>query len=86
MLFSIGIEFSLHELMRLGPPATLGVPTAMILIIALTSTAGKTNRLVARAGVGSDKSMPMGIAEPCDDLKCAGDGESDLDGAHPRLD
>lgn len=35
LMFSIGIEFSLHEMTRLGPPAVLGAPIVMGLTILL---------------------------------------------------
>ncbi|MDQ7827516.1 MAG: cation:proton antiporter [Armatimonadota bacterium] len=40
LMFSIGIEFSLAELRRLGPPATVGAPATMALLILLTVLAG----------------------------------------------
>jgi len=40
LMFSIGIEFSLHEMTRLGAPALLGAPTTMALIILLTIGVG----------------------------------------------
>lgn len=35
LMFSIGIEFSLHEMTRLGPPVLLGAPLVMGLMILL---------------------------------------------------
>ncbi|HEU5297902.1 MAG TPA: cation:proton antiporter [bacterium] len=40
LMFSIGIEFSLREVTRLGAPAVLGAPVTMALIILLTLAAG----------------------------------------------
>jgi len=40
LMFSIGIEFSLAELRRLGPPATVGAPATMALLVLLTVLAG----------------------------------------------
>jgi len=40
LMFSIGIEFSLHEMVRLGAPATVGAPLTMFLVVALTTGVG----------------------------------------------
>jgi len=40
LMFSIGIEFSLHEMVRLGAPATVGAPLTMLLVVALTTGVG----------------------------------------------
>lgn len=40
LMFSIGIEFSLHEMTRIGAPVLLGAPVAMVLIVAITTLSG----------------------------------------------
>jgi len=40
LMFSIGIEFSLHEMTRLGAPALAGAPIVIVLVIALATAAG----------------------------------------------
>lgn len=42
LMFAIGIEFSLHEVTRLGAPAILGAPVVMALTIGLTVVFGAT--------------------------------------------
>lgn len=54
LMFSIGIEFSLHEITRIGAPALVGAPAAMGLVIAVTILAGRVAgwRLTEAAAVG----------------------------------
>ena len=40
LMFSIGVEFSLHEIARLGTPALLGAPVAMGLVILIATGVG----------------------------------------------
>jgi CPA2 family monovalent cation:H+ antiporter-2 len=41
LMFSIGIEFSLHEMTRIGSPTFVGAPVVMILVVAITVLSGK---------------------------------------------
>lgn len=54
LMFSIGIEFSLHEMTRIGAPVLLGAPAAMALMVALTTLSGVLFgwRLVEGAAAG----------------------------------
>lgn len=56
LMFSIGIEFSLHEMTRLGPPALLGAPITMLLVILLTTG------VAAAFGLGVGEAAALGIA------------------------
>jgi CPA2 family monovalent cation:H+ antiporter-2 len=40
LMFSIGIEFSLHEMTRIGAPALIGAPVVMALVIMITALTG----------------------------------------------
>jgi CPA2 family monovalent cation:H+ antiporter-2 len=55
LMFSIGIEFSLRELSRVGPPAVLGAPVAIVGLIALVTGAGSA------LGLGWMESMVVGM-------------------------
>ncbi|HEV8354996.1 MAG TPA: cation:proton antiporter [bacterium] len=56
LMFSIGIEFSLHEMIRLGAPATVGAPLTMLLVVALATAAGVV------AGLPASEAAAAGIA------------------------
>ncbi len=55
LMFSIGIEFSLHEMVRLGAPAMVGAPLTMLLVVGLATgagvAAGLTTAEAAAAGI-----------------------------------
>lgn len=51
LMFSIGIEFSLHEMTRLGPPALIGAPLVMGLTIFLAVALGGVLRWPASQAV-----------------------------------
>jgi CPA2 family monovalent cation:H+ antiporter-2 len=55
LMFSVGIQFSLRDLSRVGLPAMLGAPVVMVLLIALAAGVG---RLV---GLPPLESMVMGL-------------------------
>lgn len=55
LMFSIGIEFSLRELSRVGPPAVVGAPMAIVGLIALVTGAGSA------LGLGWMESMVVGM-------------------------
>lgn len=55
LMFSIGIEFSLRELSRVGPPAVIGAPMAIVGLIALVTGAGSA------LGLGWMESMVVGM-------------------------
>jgi CPA2 family monovalent cation:H+ antiporter-2 len=55
LMFSIGIEFSLHEMTRLGAPATVGAPLTMLLVVGLATAAG------VAAGLPASEAAAAGI-------------------------
>ncbi|MGH2348879.1 MAG: cation:proton antiporter, partial [bacterium] len=55
LMFSIGIEFSLHEMTRLGAPAILGAPLTMLLVVGAATAAG------VAAGLPASEAAAAGI-------------------------